>query len=343
MGQVYSMDFGYAIKNSNGSYNILKQYSYTDLKPNSGLRNFALKLSNVNLSDGTYYIYVVSKETSSSEWLESSKDFFTVVVKNGNITISVPKYNLSFSEHTLLSDGLSNTPQELSVKIKNTGDKEFYGRLYFFIEGTDTYVACTGATVSGNSQSDVSFFFTPTAGGTFRFWICTDSNGENKIGEGTVTFTEAEKQVYVKLTPLNMNTVDGVNYMTTTDFRAQLEIFNNTDSKQTVTLYTTLKGSDHSGSWDRSYEVESKGTKTATYSSTLTEGNTYTLTVYKDKTKTDTWQAPITFTVSTASGIQSVADTTPEKEPVYYDLQGRRVEHPTKGIYIVNKKKVIIK
>ena len=28
---------------------------------------------------------------------------------------------------------------------------------------------------------------------------------------------------------------------------------------------------------------------------------------------------------------------------VYYDLQGRRVAHPTKGMYIVNGKKVIIK
>ena len=28
---------------------------------------------------------------------------------------------------------------------------------------------------------------------------------------------------------------------------------------------------------------------------------------------------------------------------VYYDLQGRRVLYPTKGLYIVNGKKVILK
>ena len=27
----------------------------------------------------------------------------------------------------------------------------------------------------------------------------------------------------------------------------------------------------------------------------------------------------------------------------YYDLSGRRVEHPTKGVYIVNGKKVVIR
>ena len=31
------------------------------------------------------------------------------------------------------------------------------------------------------------------------------------------------------------------------------------------------------------------------------------------------------------------------EEPVYYDLQGRRVENPTQGIYIVNGKKVVVK
>ena len=32
-----------------------------------------------------------------------------------------------------------------------------------------------------------------------------------------------------------------------------------------------------------------------------------------------------------------------EEEHTYYDLQGRRVEHPTKGLYIINGKKVVIK
>ena len=31
------------------------------------------------------------------------------------------------------------------------------------------------------------------------------------------------------------------------------------------------------------------------------------------------------------------------EDNIYYDLQGRRVLYPTKGLYIVNGKKVIIK
>ncbi|OWP34220.1 hypothetical protein CBG55_00115 [Prevotella intermedia] len=47
----------------------------------------------------------------------------------------------------------------------------------------------------------------------------------------------------------------------------------------------------------------------------------------------------------TVNGIDEVTTTTVEIDAnaVYYDLQGRRVDHPVRGIYIVNGKKVIIK
>jgi len=181
--------------------------------------------------------------------------------------------------------------------------------------------------------------------GTLRFWIATDKKGENKIGEGTVTITKTAKGVYVTLTPNNMTTVDGVNYMSTTNFSAQLMVVNNTDSKQAISWYAYLKRTINTGtSWSRSnYELNAGDNYISNCKCGLIEGDTYTLNLYKDNTKTDSWQDPITFTVSTSTGIQGVTDNIQEKEPVYYDLQGRIVPHPTKGIYIVNKKKVIIK
>jgi hypothetical protein len=37
------------------------------------------------------------------------------------------------------------------------------------------------------------------------------------------------------------------------------------------------------------------------------------------------------------------ASANTEKSNIYYDLQGQRVENPSKGIYILNGKKVLIK
>gem|GEM_PF-3455542 len=46
---------------------------------------------------------------------------------------------------------------------------------------------------------------------------------------------------------------------------------------------------------------------------------------------------------SDVTGITNIHQDEEPENPVYYDLQGRRVEHPQHGIYIVNGKKVIIK
>lgn len=344
-GEEVTFDMGYAIKNEDGSLTIINSLSSKVLQI-TWYTSYSFDLSKANLSDGTYHICPVVKRPEETEWYTFCKDYFLVTVKNGNISISIqPTYQLSIEKYTLLTDGKSYFPQEMSAKIENTSDKEFYGTLYLFLEGTNDYVTSTGVTISAGKKSDIIFYFTPKNDGTLRFWIATDKKGENKIGEGTVTITKTAKGVYVTLTPNNMTTVDGVNYMSTTNFSAQLMVVNNTDSKQAISWYAYLKRTINTGtSWSRSnYELNAGDNYISNCKCGLTEGDTYTLYLYKDKTKTDYWQDPITFTVSTSTGIQGVTDNIQEKEPVFYDLQGRIVPYPTKGIYIVNKKKVIIK
>ncbi len=50
----------------------------------------------------------------------------------------------------------------------------------------------------------------------------------------------------------------------------------------------------------------------------------------------------LTFDIDEVTGINEALRTKHE-EPVYYDLQGRRVAQPSKGLYIVNGRKVIFK
>mgnify|MGYP002622521971 FL=1 len=342
-GSMRTFDYGCAIKNDDGSLEVFN-ITLNQKLDNQYYFKKSFHLEEANLADGTYHLYIVFRWSESSEWQFCSSNYFTVVVENGVISIIIPEYKLNVKEFTVMSDGYTKTPQILVAKIENTGDLEYYNWLYLFMEGTDTYLARTGSTVSAGRESDISFFYTPAVNaGTYRIWIATDDKGNDKIGEGTLTFEELSKEVFVSLTPLSTTTVDGTIYMTTTDFKAQLLIFNNTDSKQNVKLWANIKGPDKNGAWNGNYDVDAHAIYTVNYTSTLKDGNTYTLYLYKDNTKTDSWQDPITFTVSTTTGIQGVTDTTQEKEPVYYDLQGRQVAHPTKGIYIINKKKVIIK
>ena len=51
----------------------------------------------------------------------------------------------------------------------------------------------------------------------------------------------------------------------------------------------------------------------------------------------------LTFNFGDETAIRSLTPTLSEGEGVWYDLSGRRVENPTKGIYIMNGKKVIFK
>lgn len=51
----------------------------------------------------------------------------------------------------------------------------------------------------------------------------------------------------------------------------------------------------------------------------------------------------LSFNNGTISGINTIEDASKEKANAYYDLSGRRVKNPTKGVYVVNGNKVILK
>ena len=74
------------------------------------------------------------------------------------------------------------------------------------------------------------------------------------------------------------------------------------------------------------------GDGTATIKATVVDGTNYT---YATKT------AQYTLTVTPATGINAV-NSEEIKDNNYYDLSGRRVVQPTKGLFIVNGKKVVI-
>ena len=57
----------------------------------------------------------------------------------------------------------------------------------------------------------------------------------------------------------------------------------------------------------------------------------------------DHWKNFTNIVEEDLSGIKTLVVSREEENAPYYDLQGRKVEHPSKGIYIHGGKKVLIK
>ena len=87
-----------------------------------------------------------------------------------------------------------------------------------------------------------------------------------------------------------------------------------------------------------------KGTNQGFYWQTGTGGEYVNLKAHKAALKVAKSQVGYakSFVIDfedTTTGIRNIDDTTPQKNDIIYDLQGRRVINPTRGIYIVNGKK----
>ena len=90
----------------------------------------------------------------------------------------------------------ATTGQTLSVgaTISNTGSSEYYGLVYLFASTTadkGTYKARGGITVQTGKSTTTAFEFSLTTEGTYTLWVTTDENGENVIGQTTLTVTAA--------------------------------------------------------------------------------------------------------------------------------------------------------
>lgn len=80
------------------------------------------------------------------------------------------------------------------------------------------------------------------------------------------------------------------------------------------------------------------------------ESNSYlcmnAILINSSKTKISAWGYFTTVVVSkeaSSNGISKVSKGQSKADGAYYDLQGRRVDNPTKGMYIVNGRKVLMK
>jgi hypothetical protein len=217
-----SFYMGIGVVGTDGKITMLKSSSYAMSLSNN--YSFSLTYSVSGLSNGTYKIVPISRQSTSTIWhtsLNPDIEYIKAVVNNGSVTLTYcynADSNLKISNWNFLGNKVASTEQEVKVTFTNTGGpKEFSGTLYCFASTTSTKGSATckaGVTVRVDGSDDISFFFTPSAAGTYSVWIASDASGNNVIGQGTVTITSTSTQELNLSIPslVFANTVSRVTY-----------------------------------------------------------------------------------------------------------------------------------
>ena len=191
------------------------------------------------LPEGTYKLSPASKPTTNEEWkpLYNMRDQYieAVVDAEGKTTLRLvePVYDISIDTITFPGTRIVGKEQEIVVSFRNNAD-EYYKDVYLFASKTSSKVYTENLARVGirkGETAEFSFYYTPEETGTYNLWFCSDKNGKNVIGQGTMeVITEAEatkaslsisysvvngannvaygKQLYAKATIRNNGTTD---------------------------------------------------------------------------------------------------------------------------------------
>ena len=303
------------------------------------------------LAAGTYTLLPLAKLSGSNEWVRTSKDdlYITLVVgADGSRTYTMhPVENLSLQDMSTTSDLQVGHLQDLKFTLKNEGD-EFDGVVNLFLTQDESNlgdpVSYTGFALESGSEDELHFYITPSSVGTWHCILATDAEGTKRIGSRDIVFTSAQTQ------------------------QAHLEFYKTpsvsvSSNQFKVTCYVENKGTeDYSRGLVYKITEKDSGTEkgTGTISSAIspnsiicwtTTGSNYdnskvyvfSVYYYPDPQTNDmALVGSVDIIMPQASGILRVEDR-PSDDGQLYDLQGRRINKPAKtGIYIRNKKKVII-
>lgn len=303
------------------------------------------------LKSGTYKLVPISRETTTTVWksaLASNMYILANVDESGNVIFTPhPIDSIMMDSLTITGSNVVGEEQHISFKINNLGE-EFNGVIYMFAgyaQNAGEVVTSFGKTLEANDTAYIHYDYIPTQEGDCHFWFATDKDCEEVICDTIFTFLPQDTTKYELL--LKSKTFDKENQTVT------ITVYNNSWIDYTQDIYMSF------------YELEGDGTTkiieeftvddlsipehqdqiiSVTYDfpenkNLLVHVNYYGTTTSTECDKSFTVEGLNTFTTD----INEAADTETEKAP-YYTLQGVKVENPgNAGIYIHNKKKVMIK
>lgn len=168
----------------------IKEYTGAFEFPPSGASDITYRvyLNLKSLTAGkTYTLKQMSRLSSSSDWnvcYGSDAYYVQAVVDESDVTFTTvsPNYNLTASKITLTTDGVVNTAQTITAKIKNTGTAPYRSILYLIVDGEKK--SGTDVNVEPGESVLASFSYKPTVAGTQILQFTTDESGLKPISGG---------------------------------------------------------------------------------------------------------------------------------------------------------------
>lgn len=271
--------------------------------------------------------------------------------------------------------GMSNT---INITVSNSGDKEYYDIVYVMV-GTGTtmpkdYTYATGITAPINGSTTFNFAYTPQTAETYNFWILDSKL--NEIGKSSITF-QATSAPVLSFVSIKCSNASGEKVYA--DFQGKkVEMDKVNDTKAEFTFEIKNDGGYYEGQfWLFEYNAQNDNwtgrAQTLNIPANTTTPFTFTVEGVAGSTagimlQSATESVTIANLTTTnnhiiqgsnqyyplsnceicylaGNGGTGINDINAEKEneDVYYNLRGEKVSNPTKGIYIKNGKKYLLK
>ena len=280
-------------------------------------------------------------------WIATDFDGHNVI---GQTTVKIAQ-SLQLSKITFPGNKVATIKQPVVASVKSTAG-DYTQPLYLFANTTSANkgnaIYCAAAGIEKGQTEDVTFYFRPATAGNYQIWICTDKDGQNVLGMGSVTIINPPTGE-VKLEASNRQYVTGQ----TTTMTMTVKNAGTVPYYETVwTLLYKKTGSQ----WEYNvYEETAPLTISAGASITVTHvfkdlepGDYMVSSNYSPSFGSDGAKSlGVGYFTVTAGSVPTLIETVMESQDstTWFTLGGQRLTTPptAPGIYLKNGRKVVVK